>query len=145
MTMHSQQSNSTISPCLRYRDAAAAIDWLSAALGFEKQAVYTNDAGLVMHAQLTLGGGMIMIGSAGLGSEWGQLIAQPDQIDGRETQCPYLSVPDADAVYQRAKAAGARIILDIKDEDYGGRGFTCADPEGHLWTIGSYDPWRESA
>ena len=53
----------------------------------------------------------------------------------------YLIVADADAVYGRAKAGGAMIVRDIKDEDYGGRGFTCRDLEGHIWSIGTYDPW----
>ena len=53
----------------------------------------------------------------------------------------YVIVTDADAVYERAKAAGAEILIDIKTEDYGGRGFTCRDPEGHIWNFGTYDPW----
>jgi uncharacterized glyoxalase superfamily protein PhnB len=50
-------------------------------------------------------------------------------------------VDDADAHYARAAAAGAEIVLDIVDEDYGGRGYSCRDPEGHLWNFGTYDPW----
>jgi uncharacterized glyoxalase superfamily protein PhnB len=69
------------------------------------------------------------------------LIRQPDELDGVETQSAYLVVSDADAVYAKAKAAGAEILLDIKDEDYGGRGFTCRDLEGHIWNFGTYDPW----
>jgi uncharacterized glyoxalase superfamily protein PhnB len=53
-------------------------------------------------------------------------------------------VPDADAHYERAKAAGAAIVYDIRDEDYGGRGYSCRDPEGHLWNFGTYDPWAAS-
>jgi len=49
---------------------------------------------------------------------------------------------DADVLYQRAKASGAEIVMDIKDEDYGGRGFSCRAPEGHLWNFGTYDPWE---
>ncbi len=64
---------------------------------------------------------------------------------GGTTQSPYVVVPDADEVYQRAKGNGAEIVIDIKDEDYGGRGFSCRDPEGHLWNIGTYDPWRIKA
>jgi uncharacterized glyoxalase superfamily protein PhnB len=69
------------------------------------------------------------------------LIKQPDEIGSGETQSSYLVVADPDALYARAKAAGARIIVEIKDEDYGGRGFSCCDLEGHLWNFGSYDPW----
>jgi len=66
---------------------------------------------------------------------------QPDEIGGAETQSAYVVVSDADAVYARAKGAGAEIVLVIKDEDYGGRGFSCRDLEGHLWNFGTYDPW----
>jgi len=142
MPTPAKQARSTIVPCLRYRDALAAIDWLCTAFGFEKQAVYPNADGTIAHAQLTFGDGMIMLGSVSAkGSGWGQLIKQPDEIDGAETQSPYLTVPDADAIYARAKAAGAEILLDIKDEAHGGRGFTCRDLEGHIRSFGTYDPW----
>jgi uncharacterized glyoxalase superfamily protein PhnB len=51
-------------------------------------------------------------------------------------------VPDADEVYARVKRSGAEIVLDIIDQSYGGRGFTCRDPEGHIWNVGTYDPWK---
>lgn len=132
---------STIIPCLRYRDALAAIDWLCRAFGFEKQAVYA-DGGVVHHAQLVHGAGMIMLGSAQNAGEWGRHIAQPEEIGGRETQSCCVVVADADAHYAIAKAAGAGIVIDIADQAYGGRGYLCRDPEGHLWWFGSYDPWR---
>ncbi|MGE5387037.1 MAG: VOC family protein [Betaproteobacteria bacterium] len=142
MTTPAKNTTATVIPCLRYRDAPAAIDWLCAAFGFVKQAVHTNADGSIAHAQLTFGNGMIMLGSvSGKESGWGRLIKQPGEIGGAETQSAYLVVADADALYARAKAAGAEILLDIKDEDYGGRGFTCRDPEGHLWNFGTYDPW----
>ena len=83
---------------------------------------------------------MIMVGSA-VDSEFGRLMKQPDEIGGSTTQSPYVIVSDADVVYARAKLAGAAILIDIKDEDYGGRGFTCRDLEGHIWNFGTYDPW----
>ena len=134
--------NSTIIPCLRYRDAVKAIDWLCDTFGFARQAVYPNADGSIAHAQLTLGGGMIMLGSASNGdAEWGKVIRQPDELGGVETQCAYIVVADADAVHAKAKAAGAKIVVDIKDEEYGGRGFTCSDLEGHVWSVGTYKPW----
>jgi uncharacterized glyoxalase superfamily protein PhnB len=137
-----KDTKATVIPCLRYRDAPAAIEWLCAAFGFNKQAVYPNPDGTIAHAQLTFGNGMIMLGSAvEKATEWGRLIKQPDQIGGAETQSAYLVVTDADVLYARAKAAGAEIVIDIKDEDYGGRGFSCRDIEGHLWSFGTYDPW----
>ena len=135
-------TQATVIPCLKYRDAPAAIAWLCEAFGFEKHAVYPNPDGTIAHAQLTFGNGMIMLGSVQSGSsEWSRLITQPDQIGGAETQSPYLIVTDADAIYHRAKAAGATIVIEIKDEDYGGRGFSCRDLEGRLWNFGTYDPW----
>jgi uncharacterized glyoxalase superfamily protein PhnB len=67
---------------------------------------------------------------------------QPDEIGGAETQSAYVVVPDADAHYARAKAAGAEILIDIKDEGYGGRGYGCRDLEGHIWYFGTYNPWQ---
>jgi uncharacterized glyoxalase superfamily protein PhnB len=138
---HATDTRSTIIPCLRYRNAPAAIAWLDKAFGFEKQAVYA-DGDTVHHAQLVFGGGMIMLGSADNASEWGRHIAQPDEIGGRETQSACVIVADADAHYARAKAAGAEILIDIADQDYGGRGYACRDLEGHIWWFGSYDPWK---
>jgi uncharacterized glyoxalase superfamily protein PhnB len=132
---------SSLIPALRYRDAPAMIEWLCKAFGFEKHAVYANDDGSIAHAQLTLGSGMIMLGSVTNGGPYSALIRQPEGPDWAETQSPYIAVSDCDAVYATAKAAGATIVMDIVDQDYGGRGFSCRDPEGHLWSVGSYDPW----
>lgn len=141
MKSPAKNTRATVIPCLRYRDAAAAIDWLCASFGFEKHAVHANDDGSIAHAQLAFRNGMIMLGSVAPDTNWGRLIRQPDQVGGAQTQSAYLVVDDPDAIYQRAKAAGARIAIEIRDEDYGGRGFSCYDPEGHLWSFGSYDPW----
>lgn len=131
---------SRIIPCLRYRDAHVAIDWLCNAFGFERHAVYA-DTDTVHHAQLTYQGGMVMLGSVGHEGEWGTLIAQPDEVGGRETQSCCVVVDDPDAHYATAKAAGAEIVIDLSDQDYGGSGYACRDIEGHLWWFGSYDPW----
>jgi uncharacterized glyoxalase superfamily protein PhnB len=74
-------------------------------------------------------------------SEFDRLMKQPDEIGGADTQSAYVIVSDADALYTRAKEAGAKIVLDIKDEDYGGRSFSCRDLEDRLWNFGTYDPW----
>ncbi|MBY0574511.1 MAG: VOC family protein [Undibacterium sp.] len=142
MSNTAKHTRATIVPCLRYRDAPKAIEWLCSTFGFEKQLVVENEDGTIAHAQLSFGNGMIMLGSvAQVDNEFAQLTQQPDEIGGVETQSPYLIVVDAELVYQRAKAAGARIEIEIKDESYGGRGFSCRDPEGHVWNIGTYDPW----
>ncbi len=141
MTDKSPTGNSTIIPGMRYRNAPAAIDWLCNTFGFERQLVVSMPDGSIAHAQLRLGGGMIMLGSIHE-NEIGRLIKQPDEIGGMETQAAYIVVTDADAVYARVKKAGTQILIEIKDEDYGGRGFTCRDLEGHIWSVGTYDPWH---
>ena len=133
------RTTATIIPCLRYRDAPAAIDWLCRAFGFRRHAVY-QDGDTVHHAQLAFGNGMVMLGSVQPGA-WGSNMIQPDEVGGMETQSACVIVGDADAHYARATAAGAEIVIDIADQDYGGRGYACRDPEGHLWWFGSYDPW----
>jgi uncharacterized glyoxalase superfamily protein PhnB len=128
---------------MRYRDPKAAIEALCAVFRFTRHAVYEQNGGIV-HAELTLGAGMVMLGGVS-DNEYGKNIVQPDEIGMRETQAPYLIVADADAVYGRARDAGFAIVRDLRDEDYGGRGFTCRDREGHLWSVGTYDPWVAAA
>jgi len=140
--MPAKDTVATVISCMRYRDAPAAIDWLQRAFGFEPQLVVPDAHGGIAHAQLRFGNGMAMLGSL-RDDEFGKLMTHPDQTGGRETQSAYLIVDDADAAYAKAKAAGATIVMDIKDEDYGGRGFSCRDLEGHLWNFGTYDPWTE--
>ncbi|HUB88285.1 MAG TPA: VOC family protein [Dyella sp.] len=132
---------SSIIPGMHYRDAHAAIDWLCKAFGFEKHAVYENEQGRVMHAQLVHGHGMLMLSDARPEGP-GRHMAQPDEIGRRETQCVYVVVSDCRAHYERAKAAGAEIIEEYAEKDYGGAGYACRDPQGHLWWFGSYDPWQ---
>ena len=142
MSSHAKNTTATIVPCMRYRDAPAAIEWLCQTFGFEKHLVVPNEDGTIAHAQLSFGNGMIMLGSALKDeTEFGRLMKQPDEIGGGTTQSVYAVVTDADAVYASAKSGGARIAMEIRDEDYGGRGFSCHDLEGHLWNFGTYDPW----
>lgn len=136
------QRGSSLIPAMRYRNATAAIEWLCKVFGFRINLMVPGEGNVVHHAQLTLGAGMVMLGSVA-DNEFGQFIRQPDEIGGVETQSSYIVVDDPDLVYARAKLAGADIVRPIRDEDYGGRGFTCRDLEGHLWSVGSYDPWQE--
>jgi uncharacterized glyoxalase superfamily protein PhnB len=119
-------------PSLLYRDANAAIAFLVAAFGFEEVAVYRNEAGTVVeHAELRgPEGGGVMLGSA-----------RPDSgIAGLPpgVGAVYVVVADPDALYERATANGARITREMRDEDYGSRGFTASDPEGVTWSFGTY-------
>ena len=133
-------SPSTVIPGLRYRDAQAAIDWFCQVFGFEQNAVYKAPDGSIAHAQLTLGGGMIMLGSV-KDDEYGRGFASPSEVGGKETRTAYVVVPDADAVHARAVAAGATIVRPLQDTPYGSREFSLKDPEGHSWSVGTYDPW----
>ena len=134
-------SNSTIMPALRYHNAPAAIDWLCQVLGFAKHAVYTTPDGGIGHAELTLGGGMIMLGSE-KNDEYGRGFKSPAEL-GAETGSTYIVVPDAEAVYARAQAANASFPRALTQTDYGSREFTVKDPEGHTWSVGTYDPWTK--
>ncbi|AVR95609.1 VOC family protein [Pseudoduganella armeniaca] len=143
MTTIPKHTRATIIPCLRYRDAPAAIEWLCNTLGFEAALVIRNEDDTVAHAQLTYGNGMIMLASV-VDSEYGRLLKQPVEIGTFVTQSAYLVVNDADQVHERVVQAGGTVLLPLQDEEYGGRGFTCRDPEGHVWSIGTYDPWAEA-
>lgn len=133
---------STIIPSVRYRDAYAAIEWLVKVFGFTKHAVY-GDGTTVHHAQLTHGAGMVMLGSVMDDGPLHRMLAQPDEVDGRETTSLCLTVKDCDAAFERATSAGAEIVQELKEPEYGGKAFAVRDPEGHVWWVGSYDPWAE--
>lgn len=124
MSSFAKDTKTTVIPSIRYRDEPAAIQWLCEVFGFEQQLIVPNEDGSIAHAQLSFGNGMIMLGT----------------ISG-ETHNMYVVVSDADAVYARVKSAGAEILREIRDEEYGGRGFICRDVEGHVWSFGTYDPW----
>lgn len=133
----------SIIPSILYKDAADAIEWLCTAFGFEKHLIVPDENGLIVHAQLTLGDIMIMTGSSQRQSEYSKLIRQPNDVGNFETQSPYIVLEenDIEAHYEKAKEQGAKIVIELKSEDYGGKSYTCYDIEGHLWNFGSYDPW----
>jgi len=141
MADNAKHTIATVIPTLRYRDAAAAIEWLCQAFGFEKHLVVPGENGTIAHAQLVFGNGMIMLGSA-RDDEFGRLQQPPSSVGSAVSQSPYIIVEDVDKHYARAVAAGAEVVMAIKDEDYGGRDYSCRDPEGFLWNFGAYDPWR---
>lgn len=133
--------SSMIIPTMRYRDAGRMIDWLCSAFGFEPHLVIQDDADGIAHAQLTFGNAMIMLGTA-RNDEFGTIMKTAEALGG-VSQSPYILADDVDAVCERAEAAGAEILIRPRDESYGGRGFTCRDPEGQIWNFGSYDPWKK--
>ncbi len=133
-------TRSTVIPGMHYRDAPNAIKWLCNVFGFEEHAVYRGSGNTILHAELTLGGGMIMLGSVNDKAPQRHM-KLPSEIGGAQTRGVSLIVNNADEIYARAKAAGAEIVEDIEDKPYGGRGFACLDPEGHIWHVGTYNPW----
>src|SRR5271165_1885598 len=120
-------TQSCVTVSMVYRDAPAAIEWLCKVFGFEKHAVYPGPGDTIAHAELTFGGGMIMIGSW-QENDQRRFMKLPGEIGGAGTHSINLIVKDADVVCERAKAAGVEILEDIEDKPYGGRGFTCRDP-----------------
>lgn len=130
---------SPVIPAMRYRDAPSAIEWLCRVLGFSRHLVVPGENGAIAHAQLVLGDGMIMLGSE-RNDAHGQLMSVPGP-GGANTQCAYIVVDDPHAAHERVVAAGAEIVSPLENPEHGGAFFACRDPEGHVWNIGSYDPW----
>ena len=131
---------SPVIPSMRYRDAAAAIDWLCRVLGFSRHLVVPGEGDTITHAQLTLGDGMIMLGSQ-RDDDYGRLMTVPDSQEPN-TQSAYVVVEDPQALHDRVVEAGADIVMPLQYPEYGGAFFACRDPEGHVWNMGSYDPWE---
>lgn len=115
--------------------------WLCAAFGFTARGVVQEAGGAIVSAQLVSGNGMVMLAPVGQ-SGFDELMKQPDEIGGAETQSCYFVVADSDAHYAAAMAHGAEIVLDLQSFENGGRGYLCRDLEGHLWSFGTFDPWR---
>ena len=140
-----KKSTVNVMPGMRYHDAPVAIDWLCRAFGFEKHLVVPGEEdGTIAHAQLRYGNGMIMLGTVNThGGGFDELMTTPRQNGGRETQSAYVIVEDPRAHHDRAVAAGAKIVIPLEDKEYGGSGYGCTDPEGHVWSFGDYDPFAE--
>jgi uncharacterized glyoxalase superfamily protein PhnB len=134
-----------IIPCLRYRNAPGAITFLCDAFGFARHAVHAdpNDPTIVHHAQLVKDGQMVMLSSE-MESEFSRTAPLVSvQEAGGNTQAPYIVIDDVDAHAERARAAGADIFREPRDEDYGGRAYAARDPEGNVWSFGNYDPFMQ--
>jgi uncharacterized glyoxalase superfamily protein PhnB len=125
-----------IIPCLSYQDAPAAMDWLRRAFGFETIMSVPGEHGTIEHAEMKLGGGVIMLGSEKADRpDW----RSPRRLSGMN-QCIYVVLDDVDGHYARARAAGAEIIQEPIDTHYGSRDYSARDPEGHVWYFGTYLP-----
>ena len=118
----------TVFPILSYDDAQAAIDFLVDAFGAERHAVYGAEDGTIQHAEVRLGNGMVMLGSARADSP-----ATRNSI--------YVVVEDSDEHCARARAAGAEIVMELRDTEYGSRDYGARDPGGNTWYFGTYQPF----
>lgn len=128
-------------PWLTYDDAPAAIEFLCKAFGFRRRLVVPGENGAVRHSELTLGDGVVMVGSSDVAKQR----TSPRNLAALHGGICVL-IDDPDAHHARAAAAGAEITQPPQDEHYGGRGYMARDPEGHLWYFGTYVPgahWTE--
>ena len=131
-----QSAAPSLYPFLRYKDARAALEWLSDAFGFESQVVVAGSRGSVAHARMKLGTGVIM-----LGSEREDDLRMRSPVDlPAVPQGIYVYLENVERHYHRARAAGAEIVRELEETDYGSREYTARDLEGHLWSFGSYRP-----
>jgi uncharacterized glyoxalase superfamily protein PhnB len=120
----------SIYPVLKYDDAHAAIDFLERAFGFERLGVHENDDGKVVHAELRFGDDFVGLSSTGAGD--------PVFEQGAGQTIVYVAVDEVDSLHERAKAAGAEIVMEPQDQDYGSRDFAARDPEGNIWSFETY-------
>jgi uncharacterized glyoxalase superfamily protein PhnB len=120
----------SIHPVLTYDDAHAAIDFLERAFGFERVAVHEGEDGKVAHAELRFGEDLVGLSSTGAGD--------PVFQQGTGKTVVYVAVDEVDPLHDRAKAAGAEIVMAPADQDYGSRDFAARDPEGNIWSFGTY-------
>ena len=128
--MTSEPCLPSVYPVLRYQDPVAAIEFLTKAFGFGEHQVDRAPDGTIVHAELSWGTGLIMLGSASSSVHTG---------DG-PVDAAYLAVDDPDAHHDRAVAAGAEITMELTDQPYGSREYAARDPEGNAWYFGTYRP-----
>ncbi|GEB60965.1 VOC family protein [Streptomyces gardneri] len=123
-----------ICPTLTYEDAKGAIKLLTEGFGFTASAVYEAEDGLVAHAELAYGNGMVMLGSRGTGSEFDKLMGRAGPVG------VFVHVDDVDEHHARAVAHGAEIVMPPTDQEYGSRDYMARDAEGNIWSFGTYTP-----
>lgn len=124
-------------PALVYKDNRAALAWLEKAFGFEPSEVLTDTEGKIVHAEMTHGGGVVMIGT-----EWADWTRSPASLGGKNTQRIHVRIERGiDEHCARARQAGAKIVMEPADQFYGDRTYIACDLEGHHWTFAQ--PMRE--
>jgi uncharacterized glyoxalase superfamily protein PhnB len=134
--MSTPPTHPPLSTALVYRDPRAALLWLEAAFGFEPFMVILDAEDNPVHSEMRFGDGVIMVGS-----EWSDEHKSPASIGGKNTQTVHVQLTaerggDLDAHCERARKAGARILMEPEDQFYGDRSYRAVDLEGHIWTFG---------
>lgn len=119
-------------PVLTYEDAHGAIEFLERAFGFESKEVHEGDNGGVAHAELGFAGEVVGLSSVSEGD--------PRFSQGAGRTTVYVVTEDPDSVFARASDAGAEVVMEPTDQDYGSRDFAVRDPEGNIWAFGTYNP-----
>jgi uncharacterized glyoxalase superfamily protein PhnB len=118
-----------VSPYLLYEDGAGALDFLQRAFGFEEEMRMPGEEGRsIGHAQLRLGDDVIML------AEGGPDYRSPKRAD-HYNALVHVYVDDVDAHFEQAKAAGAEIVMEPTDQEYGDRRYDAKDPEGNFWSF----------
>ncbi|TDB92752.1 glyoxalase [Micromonospora fluostatini] len=120
----------TLYPIFTYPDPRAAIDWLCAAFGFTVHVLHETPDGAVAHAELALGDGMIMVGGR----------SRPRPRPAADDWSVYVALDEIDQHCARARAAGAEIVREPTDTDYGSREYAARDLDGNVWSFGTYRP-----
>ena len=131
-----------IIPAIKYEQCRPAINWLCEVFGFEVHRLVEGPEDSIAHAQLAMGDVMVMVGSVDE-TDFGRLNIVPKAAGERSTLSLYLCVDDVAVHHARASEAGADIVIALKREEYGGSSYSCRDIEGHLWTVGDYNPWSD--
>jgi uncharacterized glyoxalase superfamily protein PhnB len=143
MSKDAKDTTAPLMPVLRYSDCNKALDFLTNTFGFTEGNAFRDENGNVMHAEVWFGNGGIMIGPV-TDTAFGKIMRQPGEAGG-VTASLFAVVNDPDAHFARSEQAGLEIILPLRDESYGSREYTVRDPEGHVWTFGTYEPQPPAA
>jgi uncharacterized glyoxalase superfamily protein PhnB len=128
----------SIYPAVRYQNARAAIEWLTSVLGCTENVLYPGEGDTIAHAQFEIAGNLFMLGSVKPG-DLARGPSIPDAI-GATTYIAFDKPETVDALHARVTAAGGEIVRELQDTDYGSREFGVRDPEGHMWSFGTYKP-----
>lgn len=135
MTPPNSNEGPRLYPTMRCQNVEAIIAWLKDVLGFTERVIYRHD-GKIVHAELAFGSCILMLG-AHRDDDYAKRVGD---LGGRRTDALYVAVDDPDALFAKVKASGVKIEAELHNTEYGSRDFAARDPEGGLWSFGTYWP-----